>query len=70
MQKMTNTNKLKAKIVEHNFTIMSLAKEIGISKTSLSQKINNKVRFSQSNIKDITRLLDLNGADVIDIFLN
>lgn len=70
MQKMTNTNKLKAKIIEHDFTIMSLAKELGISKTSLSQKINNKVRFSQSNIKDITRLLNLNGSDLIDIFLN
>lgn len=70
MQKMTNTNKLKAKMIEYGFTIMSLAKELGISKTSLSQKVNNKVRFSQQNIRDITRLLNLNGSDVIDIFLN
>lgn len=67
---MTNTHKLKARIMEKGFTIMSLAKELGISKTSLSQKINNKIRFSQPNIRDIVKLLDLNGADVIDIFLN
>ena len=40
---MTDTNKLKAKIIEKGFTITSLAKELNLSKTTLSQKTNNKV---------------------------
>lgn len=70
MVKMTDTNKLKAKIVENGFTITSLSKEIKMSKSLLSQKINNKIRFSQSDIKKIAKVLDLTGEEIKEIFLN
>ncbi len=66
---MTNTLKLKAKIIENGYTITSLAKKIRLSKPSLSQKINNKVKFSQTDIKDIVNELNLTSDDVKDIFL-
>lgn len=67
---MTDTNKLKAKIIEKGFTITSLAKELKTSKTTLSQKINNKIKFSQLDMRKITEKLDLTGEDVKEIFLN
>lgn len=67
---MTDTNKLKAKIVENGFTITSLAKALNTSKTTLSQKTNNKIRFSQTDIKKISEKLQLTGQEIKDIFLN
>ena len=67
---MTDTNKLKAKIIEKGFTITSLAKELNLSKTTLSQKTNNKVKFSQVDIIKISEKLELTGEEIKDIFLN
>lgn len=67
---MTDTNKLKAKIIEKGFTITSLAKELNLSKTTLSQKTNNKVKFSQVDIRKISEKLELTGEEIKDIFLN
>lgn len=67
---MTDTNKLKAKIIENGFTITSFAKEINTSKTTLSQKINNKIRFSQVDIRKISEKLKLTSEEIKDIFLN
>ena len=66
---MTDTNKLKAKIVEKGYTITSLAKSLKTSKPTLSQKINNKIRFSQDNIREISKKLELNAIEIRDIFL-
>ena len=67
---MTDTNKLKAKIIEKGFTTTSLAKELNLSKTTLSQKTNNKVKFSQVDIRKISEKLELTGEEIKDIFLN
>lgn len=67
---MTDTNKLKGKIMENGFSITSLARELKTSKTTLSQKINNKVKFSQTDIKNISNKLQLTGEEIKDIFLN
>lgn len=67
---MTNSVKLKAKIMENGFTITSLAKELKISKPTLSQKINNKIKFSQDNIREISRKLNLTSDEIKEIFLN
>ena len=66
---MTNTNKLKAKIIEKGYTITSLAKTLKTSKPTLSQKINNKIKFSQDNIREISKKLELQPEEIIDIFL-
>ena len=67
---MTNTNKLKAKIVENGLTMAMLAEKTNMSKASMSQKINNKFSFSQSDIRAITELLELSGEEIREIFLN
>lgn len=67
---MTDTLKLKGKIIEKGFTITSLAKHLGISKPTFSQKVNNKIRFSQDNIKDISKALELTSEEITTIFLS
>lgn len=67
---MTDTIKLKGKIVGNGFTITSLAKELHMSKPTLSQKINNKIKFSQENIREISKKLNLSGDEIREIFLN
>lgn len=67
---MTDTNKLKAKIIEKGFNITSLAKELNTSKSTLSQKINNKIKFSQKDIREISKILNLTGEEIMIIFLN
>ncbi len=67
---MTNSLKLKGKIIENGFTITSFSKELNISKTTLSQKINNKIKFSQENIREISQKLNLTGEEIKEIFLN
>ena len=67
---MTDTNKLKGKIVENGFTITSLAKKIKTSKTTLSQKVNNKIKFSQTDMRTLSKVLCLTGDEIKDIFLN
>lgn len=67
---MTNSLKLKGKIIENGFTITSFSKELNISKPTLSQKINNKIKFSQENIREISQKLNLTGEEIKEIFLN
>lgn len=67
---LTNTNKLKSKIVENGFTITSLAKILNTSKTTLSQKANNKIKFSTYDLKEISRVLKLTPEEITEIFLN
>lgn len=67
---MTDTNKLKAKIIEKGFTISSFAKRLKTSKPTLSQKINNKIKFSQFDIKKISEELQLSGDEIKEIFLS
>lgn len=65
---MKNTNKLKAKIVENGLTMAMLAEKTNMLKASMSQKINNKFSFSQSDIRAITELLKLSGEEIREIF--
>ena len=43
-----NYSKLLGQIREKNYTQETLAKEIGIQSTTLSQKLNNKAKFKQT----------------------
>lgn len=60
---MTDTNKLKAKIVESGLTQAKVAKMLGISCQSLSYKINNKVDFKATEINCLCRILDISNKD-------
>lgn len=67
---MTDSTKLKGKIAGNGYTITSLAKELHMSKPTLSQKVNNKIKFSQDNIREISKKLNLSGDEIKEIFLN
>ena len=53
---MTDTNKLKAILVENGLTQKQVAEKIGISSTSLNYKISNKRPF---NSDEMFRLCDI-----------
>lgn len=61
-------SKLKGKIKEKYGTQEAFAKRLGISRTSLSLKLNNLSEFSQREIMDSITLLGLNGAEVDEYF--
>lgn len=65
---MTDINKLKAAIVRNGMTAYSLAEAIGISKQSLSYKMNNKRDFRAPEIDSIVKVLNLTPDEIADIF--
>ena len=65
---MTDTLKLKAKIMEKGMNIQSLSKEMQLSANALSNKINNKKDFKVSEIWTIKDLFQLSNNDIISIF--
>lgn len=56
---MTDTNEIKKFIRLNGFTLETLSKVIGISRTTLSYKINNQIEFSAKEIKRIQNALNL-----------
>lgn len=69
-KKMTNVSLLKSFIVKNKMTMKDLAKEIGISETSLSYKANNKREFTATEIDNISRALGLSTTERDSIFFN
>lgn len=65
---MTNTLKLRAKLIENNLTNEDVAKELGISKQSFSMKANNKREFKASELNKLVILLNLAETDFLPIF--
>jgi cyanate lyase len=65
---MTKTALLQAKMKEHNYTIKTLSKQIGLSCTGLFNKIHNKKEFVVSEIQLISKALDLNDREMKAIF--
>ena len=59
----TNTNLLRAKIVEKGFTQSKIARLIGISYQSFSNKINNKADFKASEIQAVCDILSIKEKD-------
>lgn len=60
---MTNSLKLKARIIEKGYTLTTLAKLIGISYQSMSYKVNNKREFNQTEISSICSALDIKDRE-------
>ena len=67
---MTNTNMLKSKIVLFGDTQNALAEHLGISRQSLSAKINGEKSFTQPEIKKIIVRYQLNENETDLIFFN
>ena len=57
-------SKLRGRIRERFATEGLFAREIGVSKQTLSAKLNNKVLFSQREIKKMCSILDIATEDI------
>jgi len=68
---MVNINKLKGKIVENDLTIEKLADEVGIDRSTLYRKINNKGEsFTIKEADLIAKALNLTAAEVNAVFFS
>lgn len=56
---MTDSNKLKAKIIEKGYTQEIVANKLGISMASLNYKINNKRPFNSNEMFLLCDILDI-----------
>lgn len=61
-------SKLKGRIVEKKENQENLANEIGITKTTLNFKLNNKIAFKQSEIILLSNLLDISKDEISEYF--
>lgn len=61
-------SKLLGKIKEKGFTQETLAKTIGITPGSMSEKLNNKANFKQKEIILICQALDISISEIGEYF--
>lgn len=59
----TNRNLLRGRIAEKGYTQREVAKMIGITYQSFSEKINNKSNFKVSEIIKLCNILDISDKD-------
>lgn len=57
-------SKLRGRISEKYGTQTALSKEIGWSERTLSLKMNGKIAFTQSDIEEMVRVLDIKRKDI------
>lgn len=60
---MTDTKKLKAKIIEHGLTQSGVAEKLGISYQTFSYKVNNKTAFKANEIEALCEILKIAEKD-------
>lgn len=60
---MTNTKKLKGRIIEEGTTQGKLAEILGISRQALSLKINDKSDFTASEIAKLCEILKIDNKE-------
>lgn len=65
---MTNGRFLKAAMIRNGYTAGSLADSIGLSRQSMSYKLNNKRMFTVDEIKAISEKLNLSLEEKEAIF--
>ncbi len=68
MQNITNTNKLRGRIVEQGYTLQSFANAVDISRLSLRKKMSGEVEFKAGEIVRICTLLSIPRAELCDYF--
>ncbi len=61
-------SKLLGKIKEKFIVQDDFARALGISRTSLSLKLNCRAQFNQTEIDRATELLDINSAEIPEYF--
>lgn len=67
---MVNTNELRGAMAKAGYTQRSLAKELGMTPTTLSNKINNKSSFNLGTVEKICSILKIHAPlEKANIFL-
>ena len=66
---MIQKNILKSKLSLKEKTQKDLAKALGLSKVSVSKKVNGLLRFSLPEVKKVKDYLDLTNDEVVEIFI-
>lgn len=66
---MVNTNKFRSYLALRGMTIKDLAEAIGMSISTLSNKINGKSEFTASEIAQIQTALNIPDEEVLEIFI-
>ena len=65
---MTDTEKLKKAIADSGLKKGHIAKQMGVSRASLDNYINNRAEFRQSHIESLSKILKLNADQRMAIF--
>lgn len=65
-----NATKLKEKIHEKGLTVSKTASLIGISKSSLYEKINGTCQMTVGDAEKLKEVLNLTNQEASEIFLN
>ncbi len=65
-----NYNKLKGLIKEKLGTQSKFADELGISRTSLYERLKGNVPFSQNEIHRAKKILNINNQELTAVFFN
>ncbi|MGM9636952.1 MAG: DUF739 family protein [Eubacteriales bacterium] len=61
-------SKLKGRIVEKMKNQTAFAHKLGLSQSTVSQKLNNIVDFTQSDIEAAIEALDIPKSDIVSYF--
>lgn len=65
---MTNKQMFQIALLKRNYTFYKLASEIELSRQSMSYKVNNKRKFTESEINKIDKVLNLSTEEKESIF--
>lgn len=68
MKKEYDYSPLRKRMKEHDYTVESMAKELNITTTTLSLKLNNKATFKQNEIEMMCHLLEIDSQDIAKWF--
>lgn len=63
-----NYSKLRGRILEYYGKQSDFAKSLNLSNVSLNKKLNNKVRFTQDEIRIMIERLDIKKVEIKDYF--
>lgn len=63
-------SKLRGKMTEKGYNISTLAKAINLNRSTLSQKLSNKITggFSQKDMENIGHVLGINSLELSEYF--
>lgn len=63
-----NKELLKYYMAKEGYTIKKISKLLNINKATYSDKLNEKSSFNQKEINQISKILNLHGNEIIEIF--